>query len=50
MLTIYEYGNPDADTVLLQLTGEHEVSVLENEVEEIRKRNSIDFRFIAAES
>ena len=48
MLTIYEYGNPDADTVLLQLTGEHEVSVLENEVEEIRKRTSIGFRFIAA--
>ena len=48
MLTIYEYGNPDADTVLLQLTGEHELSVLENEVEEIRKRTSIDFRFIAA--
>ena len=48
MLTIYEYGNPDADTVLLQLTGEHELSVLENEVEEIRKRTSIGFRFIAA--
>ena len=48
MVTIYEYGNPDADTVLIQLTGDHELSVLENEVEEIRKRTSIDFRFIAA--
>lgn len=48
MVTIYEYGNPDANTVLIQLTGDHELSVLENEVEEIRKRSSIDFRFIAA--
>lgn len=36
-MTIYEYGNPDADTVLIQLTGDHELSVLKNEVEEIRK-------------
>lgn len=48
MVIIYEYGNPDADNVLIQLTGEHELSVLENEVEEIRKRTSIGFRFIAA--
>ena len=48
MITIYEYGNPATDTVLIQLTGDHELSVLENEVEEIRKRTSIDFRFIAA--
>ena len=48
MVTIYEYGNPAADIVLIQLTGDHELSVLENEVEEIRKRTSIGFRFIAA--
>ena len=47
-MTIYEYGNPDADTVLIQLTGDHELSVLKNEVEEIRKRTSTDFRLIAA--
>ena len=47
-MTIYEDGNPDADTVLIQLTGDHELSVLENEVWEIRKRTSIDFRFLAA--
>ena len=45
-MTIYEYGNPDADTVLIQLTGDHELSVLKNEVEEIRKRTSTDFRLI----
>ena len=47
-MTIYEYGNPDADTVLIQLTGDHELSVLKNGVEEIRKRTSTDFRLIAA--
>ena len=47
-MIIYEYGNPDADTVLIQLTGDHELSVLKNEVEEIRKRTSTDFRLIAA--
>ena len=36
-MTIDQYGNPDADTVLIQLTGDHELSVLKNEVEEIRK-------------
>ena len=37
-MTIYEYGNPDADTVLIQLTGDHELSVLKNEVEENPKK------------
>lgn len=39
----YEYGNPEADTVLIQPTGEHEMASLENEVREIEKgllRNS----------
>lgn len=51
MITTYEYENPEADVVLIQLTGEHELAVLENEVREIRKRASsgeLDFRFIAA--
>ena len=51
MITTYEYGNPEADVVLIQLTGEHELAVLENEVKDIRKRASsgeLDFRFIAA--
>ena len=43
----YEYGNPEADTVLIQLTGEHELASLENEVREIEKRTSKEFRFIA---
>ena len=32
MMIIYEYGNPDADNVLIQLTGDHELSGLENVV------------------
>lgn len=43
----YEYGNPEADTVLIQPTGEHELASLENEVREIEKRTSKEFRFIA---
>ena len=43
----YEYGNPEADTVLIQPTGEHELASLENEVREIKKRTSKEFRFIA---
>ena len=46
-MTIYEYGNPEADTVLIQPTGEHEMASLENEVREIEKRTSKEFRFIA---
>lgn len=43
----YEYGNPEADTILIQPTGEHEMASLENEVREIEKRTSKEFRFIA---
>lgn len=43
----YEYGNLEADTVLIQPTGEHEMASLENEVREIEKRTSKEFRFIA---
>lgn len=43
----YEYGNPKSDTVLIQLIGEHEMSGIESEVNEIRKLTSSDFRFIA---
>ena len=43
----YEYGNPEADTVLIQPTGEHEMASLENVVREIEKRTSKEFRFIA---
>lgn len=47
-MVIYEYGNPNADIVLIQLTGEHELSGIENEIKEIEKMTSKEFRFIAA--
>ena len=47
MMMTYEYGNPEADVVLIQLTGEHELAVLENEVKEIQRLTSADFRFVA---
>ncbi len=47
-MTIYEYGNPNADIGLIQLTGEHELSGIENEVKEIEKMTSEEFRFVAA--
>lgn len=43
----YEYGNPKSDTVLIQLIGEHEMSGIESEINEIRKLGPSDFRFIA---
>ena len=47
MITTYEYGNPEADVVLIQLTGEHELAALENEVKEIQRLTSVVFRFVA---
>ena len=43
----YEYGNPEADTVLIQPTGEHYMASLDNEVREFEKSTSKEFRFIA---
>lgn len=47
MIMTYEYGNPESDVVLIQLTGEHELAALEKEVKEIQKLTSFDFRFVA---
>ena len=35
-MTIYEYGNPTADVVLIQLVGDHDLHDIENEITEIR--------------
>ena len=44
---IFTYGNPDADILLLQMTDDHDMEVIENEVKEIRNRTSTDFRLLA---
>lgn len=46
-MTRYEYGDPQADIVLIQPTGEHELSLLEQEVAEIRRRTAKAFRLAA---
>lgn len=45
-MTIYEYGNPTADVVLIQLVGDHDLHDIENEITEIRNLINKDFRFI----
>ena len=42
-MDIYEYGNPDSSTVLLQMVDDHDLAVIENEVAAIRK-TADDFR------
>lgn len=43
----YEFGK--SDTVLIQPVGKHELSWIENEVREIHRLTSEDFRYIAME-
>ena len=43
---VYEYGNPDSSTVLLQMVDDHDLAVIENEVAAIRK-TADDFRLFA---
>ena len=35
--TILTYGNPDADTLLLQMTDDHDLEVIEKEIAYIRE-------------
>lgn len=42
----YTYGNPDANTVLIQMIDDHDLNGLENEAEEIRDRTDKDFYLI----
>ena len=45
-MRVYEYGNPDSSTVLLQMVDDHDLAVIENEVAVIRK-TAYDFRLLA---
>lgn len=46
-MKIYNYGNPDATFVLIQPANDHDISLLENEVNEIKKLTGKDFYFTA---
>ena len=44
----YEFGNPEASTVLIQVVGEHDLAGVEKEVAQIQKiSGNMDFRLIA---
>ena len=45
-MDIYEYGNPDSSTVLLQMVDDHDLAVIENEVAAVRK-TADDFHLLA---
>lgn len=44
---IYTYGNPEANTVLIQMVDDHDLAGIENEVEAIRNQTDTDFYLIA---
>lgn len=46
-MTTYEYGNRNADVVLVQPVDEQDLSVIENEVQELSRLSDRDFRLIA---
>ncbi|MCI5862523.1 MAG: esterase [Lachnospiraceae bacterium] len=46
-MKIYNYGNPDASFVLIQPVDDHDISLLENEIDEIKKLTGKDFYFMA---
>ena len=46
-MIVYKYGDPEANIVLIQPVGDHDVHDIENEVSEIRKRTSLEFQMIA---
>ena len=46
-MKVYEYGDPAASTVLVQMADDHDLAVLENEAALIRELSGKDFRLIA---
>lgn len=46
-MTLYKYGNSNADIVFIQPIGDHDLPEMEHEVAEIRKQIPFDFQLIA---
>ena len=46
-MRIYEYGEPNAKSVLLQPVGDHDLPAIENEIREIKRLTAQPFRLIA---
>ena len=47
MSILYRYGNPEASPILIQPVGDHDISGIESEIAEIKKRSRADFQMIA---
>ena len=46
MMKSYKYGNPDSSNILIQMVDDHDMDVIENEVEAIQEATE-DFCLIA---
>ena len=46
-MNILQYGNPNASVVLIQPVDEHDLSEIDTEIEEIKKRVNVDFQLLA---
>ena len=46
-MRIYEYGEPNAKSVLLQPVGDHDLPAIEDEIREIKRLTAQPFRLIA---
>ena len=46
-MTYHYYGDKNADIVLIQPVGDHDLPEIENEVADIKKLTSVDFQLIA---
>ena len=45
-MTYHYYGDKNADIVLIQPVGDHDLPEIENEVAEIKKLTSVDFQLM----
>ena len=46
-MDIYEYGNPDSSTVLLQMVDDHDLAGIDNEIRLIREMTMREFSLVA---
>ena len=46
-MEVYKYGNDQAYIVLIQMVGEHDLSIIKQEIVEIQKLTEMKFQFIA---
>ena len=47
MSKIYEYGNTNAEAVLIQPVDDHDMAMLDTEIDEIQRLTKADFQLIA---